>query len=120
MSEEMIIKLITAWRNAKKLSDALEGIFDVSLDYLTDVHGNILDVLRAYAHETGDLEDSKLLQALEENATARSIAFGICAMHNQSMLKYSEQFTQPKPTFFTQEQIDRMQEVFGGYVHDRN
>lgn len=116
MTIEMIEKLIHAWRNSKHITDKLEEAFGVPLDAMYDVHGNILDALREYAFETGDLNDSKILYWLVDGEV-RKAARDIYAMHESKMISGSAYIQQPKPTFFTQEQINRMQEVLGGYTH---
>lgn len=121
MNEEMIEKLVVAWRNSKEISDGLEKTFGITLDAMYDVHGNILDVLREYVFETDGIEDSEVLRLLQSKAESKYIAIALCTRHDRKIFMHSEfhPVSQPKPTFFTQEQIKRMQEVFGGYVHER-
>lgn len=118
MREEILKKLIFAWRESKKVSDGLERIFETTFDLMYDVHGNILDAIREYAFETGEIDDSEILQMLNSDMTATEIAHKITVMHEKYMLNSSPLVKQPAPKFFTDEQIERMQRVFGGYVHD--
>lgn len=117
--EEMLKKLIYAWRTSKKISDGMERLFETSIDMMYDVHGNILDALREYAFETGEIDDSEILRMLNSDMTATEIAHKITVMHEKHIvLNFSPLIQQPAPKFFTDEQIERMQQVFGGYVHD--
>lgn len=122
MDEEMLKKLIHAWRTAKEISDGMENTFGMALDALYDVHGNILDALREYAFETGDIDNSEILRMLKSDMFPDEIASLIIFRHNRELAdKLSGAFQpvkQPAPKFFTDEQIERMQQVFGGYVHD--
>lgn len=119
MSIETLTKLVTAWRLAKKLSDGMENIFDIAVDYMYDIHGNILDALREYVFEEGDIEDSEVLQLLQWEADSKYVAIALSTRHDNKMLDKStfQPVQQPAPKFFTDEQIARMQEVFGGYVN---
>lgn len=119
MPENVLTKLVYAWREAKKISDGMEKTFGIALDAMYDVHGNILDALRGYAFEEGDLDDSEILGLLKsEKIPAYEIARRILIMHDTHMLDRSPMIKQPAPNFFTDEQIERMQQVFGGYTYD--
>lgn len=121
MTEKMIEKLVYAWRQSKEISDGMEKVFGVSLDAMYDVHGNILDALREYVFETGDVEDSEVLRNLQSDAKAAYVAIALRTRHDRAMVSTAP-FTpvkQPAPKFFTDEQIERMQNVFGGYVYGR-
>lgn len=122
MSTETLTKLVTAWRLAKKLSDGMENIFDITVDYMYDIHGNILDALREYVFEEGDIEDSDVLRMLKWEADSKYVAIALSKMHDNKMLNEStfQQVQQPAPKFFTDEQIARMQEVFGGVCEPWN
>ena len=118
MEEKMIERLVWAWREAKSIADGMEKALGISLDSMVDVHGNILDAIRLYVGEQGDLDDSEVLQFLESENCTKLVAVAIRELHNQN--KQGEcpaMVTQPAPKFFTDEQINRMQAVFGGYVH---
>lgn len=118
MDEKMIEHLVWAWRTAKQIADGMENALGVSLDSMVDVHGNILDAIRLYAGEHGDLDDSEVLRILESENCTRLVAVAIRELHNQSKQGECPMYVpQPAPKFFTDEQIRRMQEVFGGYVH---
>lgn len=119
MPENVLKKLIYAWREAKNISDGLEKTFGISIDAMYDVHGNILDALREYAFEKDDLNKSEILEMLNSSKMPPAeVARRIQIMHDFHMLDCSPMIKQPTPKFFTDEQIERMQRVFGGYVHD--
>ena len=119
MPENVLTKLVYAWREAKKISDGLEKTFvGVSIDAMYDIHGNILDALREYAFEEGDLDDSEILGLLDSGIPAYEIARRILIMHDTHMLDCSPMIKQPAPKFFTDEQIAIMQATFGGYTYD--
>lgn len=117
MDEKMIEHLVWAWRAAKAIADGMEKALGVSLDSMVDVHGNILDAIRLYAGEHGDLDGSEVLQFLESENCTRLVAVAIRELHNQNnQIECPNYVAQPAPKFFTDEQIKRMQAVFGGYV----
>lgn len=121
MDEKMIEHLVWAWRTAKQIADGMENALGVSLDSMVDVHGNILDAIRLYAGEHGDLDDSDVLRFLESENCTRLVAIAIRELHNQNNHTECPMYVQqPAPKFFTDEQIRRMQEVFGGYVTSVN
>lgn len=117
MDEKMIEHLVWAWRAAKQIADGMENALGVSLDSMVDVHGNILDAIRLFAWEHGDLDDSEVLRLIESENCTRFVAVAIYKLHNQNnQVECPNYVAQPAPKFFTDEQIRRMQEVFGGYV----
>lgn len=118
MSYESILKLVTAWRNARIITKRMEALFDTTIDCLYEINGNILDVLRDYAFEEGDIETSEIVKMAEAGKNNHEIASFICSRHDRTIADRSTRIQQPAPTFFTPEQIERMQKVFGGYVHD--
>lgn len=122
MNEEMITRLVYAWRNAKEVSDGLENTFGMALDIVFDIHGNILDALREYVFEKGDVDNSEVLNLLMSSADAETVATVLCTQHDKEIEKNKTvHVTLGAPKFFTDEQIQRMQQVFGGYggyTHD--
>lgn len=118
MSYESILKLVTTWRNARQIAGGMEHVLGTTIDRLYEVNGNILDVLRNYAFEEGDIETSEIVKMAEAGKYNAEIAAFICSRHDRTLADRSPVVQQPAPTFFTPEQIERMQQVFGGYVHD--
>ena len=118
MSYESILKLVTAWRNARVITKGMEALLGTTIDCLYEVNGNILDVLRDYAFEEGDVETSEIVKLAKARKSNDEIASFICSRHDRTLADRSPLIQQPAPTFFTPEQIERMQQVFGGYVHD--
>ena len=118
MPENVLTKLVYAWREAKKISDGMEKAFGTALDAMYDIHGNILDALREYAFEEGDLDDSQILTLLLSETPAYEIARMIQSIHDVHMINSSPMVKQPAPKFFTDEQIAIMQATFGGYTYD--
>lgn len=116
--EEMLKRLIYAWRTSKKISDGMERLFETSIDMMYDVHGNILDALREFAFETCDLDNSRILKSLESGKSASEVAEEIIDMHFLYMVAYASPIMQPKPHCFTDEQVEKMRRESGGYSHD--
>lgn len=109
----MAEKLIRAWRMLNvPIKSGLFGDENV----FTKTADEISDALMILAGENDkDYQNTTTYAALHSiwmapDATARSLI---------GEQDEPEEPGQPKPVFFTQEQIDRMQEVLGGYVYER-
>ena len=83
MPENVLTKLVYAWREAKKISDGMEKTFGISIDAMYDIHGNILDALREYVFEKGDVDNSEVLNLLMSSADANAVAIALCVQHDR-------------------------------------
>lgn len=118
MSYESILKLVTTWRNARHIAYGMEHVLGTTVDCLYEVNGNILDVLRDYAFENGNIETSEIVKMAEAGKCNEEIATFICSRHDRTLADRSPAVQQPAPKFFTDEQIAIMQATFGGYTYD--
>lgn len=118
MSFEMIQKLVTTWRRARQIACGMEHVLGTTIDCMYEVNGNILDVLRDYAFEEGDIETSEIVKMAEAGKCNAEIATFICSRHDRTLADRSPSVQQPAPKFFTDEQIAIMQATFGGYTYD--
>ena len=119
MNTEAIGKLVTAWRSASKFSEKLEEAFGTSLDDLYEIHGNILDALRDFAFDSGDMENSDVLKMLKSDMPSTEVADCISARRYRIMYSKSPVIiAQPSPKIFSDEQVEKMKRTSGGYVYD--
>ena len=118
MSYESILKLVTTWRTARQIACGMEHVLGTTIDSLFDISGHLLDVLRDYAFEEGDIETSKIVKMAEAGKCNAEIAAFICSRHDRTLADRSPAVQQPAPKFFTDEQIAIMQATFGGYTYD--
>ena len=118
MNTEAIGKLVTAFRSASKVSEKLEEAFGTSLDDLYEIHGNILDVLRDFAFDSGDMKNSDVLKMLKSDMPSTEVADCISARRYRIMYSKSPVIAQPSPKIFSDEQVEKMKRTSGGYVHD--
>lgn len=110
-------KLIKAWR----LADAPDrmGFFgDESV--FTNIKGEIEDALMILTGEDNKDYTVSMTYSVLNNfvGTAREAAASLINSTKKPVEKEAYEVKQPAPVFFTKEQIDRMQKVFGGYRYD--